>query len=106
MKNLYNHFTHNVYSTINWCTNIETINAINVLRNEIKTVDKKPNPNRRRKNYPLCTLEYKDFRFIETLNSSTGSLGNIYHTPTGELVATDVDYYDYIVFVWWFYNHR
>lgn len=106
MKNLYNHFNHNVYSTINWCTNTEVINSLNKLRNEIKTVDEKPNPNCRRKNYPLRTFEYNDFRFVETLNTNAGDRGDIYYTPTGELVATDVGYYDYTVFVWWFYNHH
>lgn len=106
MKNLYNHFKHNVYSTINWCTNTEVINSLNKLRNEIKTVDEKTNPNRRRKNYPLRTFECNDFRFVETLNTNAGDRGDIYYTPTGELVATDVGYYNYTVFVWWFYNHR
>ena len=106
MKERYNHFNRKVYSTINWYTDPEVHNTLDKTRDEIKTVDEKPNPNRRRKNYPLRTFEYNDFRFVETLSTSAGDRGDIYHTPTGELVATDVGYYDYLVFVWWFYNHR
>lgn len=106
MKELYNHFNHNVYSAINWYTDPEVHRTLDQTRDEIKVVDEKPNPNRRCKNYPLRTFEYNDFRFVETLNSRAGGCGNIYYVPTGELVATDVGYYDYTVFVWWFYNHR
>ena len=106
MKNLYNHFNHNVYSTINWCTNLDVINTRCKVFDEIKTVDEKPNPNRRCKNYPLRTFEYNDFRFVETLNNRAGGCGNIYYTPTGELVATDVDFYNFNTFVCWFYNFR
>ena len=106
MKELYNHFNHNVYSTINWCTNLDVINTRCKVFDEIKTVDEKPNPNRRCKNYPLRTFEYNDFRFVETLSTSAGDRGDIYYTPTGELVATDVGYYNYLTFVWWFYNYR
>lgn len=106
MNELYNHFNHNVYSTINWCTDPEVHRTLDKTRDEIKTIDEKPSPNRRRKNYPLCTLEYKDFRFVETLSTRAGDRGEIYYTPTGELVATDVGYYNYLTFVWWFYNHR
>lgn len=106
MKNLYNHFNHNVYSTINWCTNLDVINTRCKVFDEIKTVDEKPNPNRRCKNYPLRTLEYNDFRFVETLNNRAGGCGNIYYTPTGELVATDADFYNFNTFVCWFYNFR
>lgn len=106
MNELYNHFKRNVYSTINWYTDPEVHSTLDKTHDEIKTIDKKPNPNRRRKNYPLQTLEYKDFRYIETLSTNAGDRGDIYYTPTDELVATDVGYYDYLVFVWWFYNHR
>lgn len=106
MKNLYNHFNHNVYSTINWCTNLDVINTRCKVFDEIKTVDEKPNPNRRCKNYPLRTFEYNDFRFVETLNNRAGGCGNIYYTPTGELVATDADFYNFNTFVCWFYNFR
>lgn len=106
MKNLYNHFNHNVYSTINWCTNLDVINTCCKVFDEIKTVDEKPNPNRRCKNYPLRTFEYNDFRFVETLNNRAGGCGNIYYTPTGELVATDADFYNFNTFVCWFYNFR
>lgn len=106
MKNLYNHFNHNVYSTINWCTNLDVINARRKVFDEIKTIDEKPNPNRRCKNYPLRTFEYNDFRFVETLNNRAGGCGNIYYTPTGELVATDADFYNFNTFVCWFYNFR
>lgn len=106
MKNLYNHFNHNVYSTINWCTNLDVINTRCKVFDEIKTIDEKPNPNRRCKNYPLRTFEYNDFRFVETLNNRAGGCGNIYYTPTGELVATDADFYNFNTFVCWFYNFR
>ena len=106
MKNLYNHFNHSVYSTINWCTNLDVINTRCKVFDEIKTVDEKPNPNRRCKNYPLRTFEYNDFRFVETLNNRAGGCGNIYYTPTGELVATDADFYNFNTFVCWFYNFR
>lgn len=106
MKNLYNHFNHNVYSTINWCTNLDVINARRKVFDEIKTIDERPNPNRRCKNYPLRTFEYNDFRFVETLNNRAGGCGNIYYTPTGELVATDADFYNFNTFVCWFYNFR
>lgn len=56
MKNLYNHFNHNVYSTINWYTDSEVHRTLDKTHDEIKTVEEKPNPNRRRKNYPLRTL--------------------------------------------------
>ena len=103
MKELYNHFNRTGYSKINWCTNLDVINTRCKVRDEIKVVDEKPNPNRR---YPLRTFEYKDFRFVETLNSRAGSCGNIYYTPTGELVATDADFYNFNTFVCWFYNFR
>ena len=105
-KELYNHFNTNVYSKLNWGTDLTMIKTLNKVRDEIKTVDEKPNPNRRRKNYPLRTLEYKDFRYVETINTASGSQGNIYHIPTGELVGTDASYFDFNTFVWWFYNHR
>lgn len=106
MKNLYNHFNHNVYSTINWYTDSEVHRTLDKTRNEIKTIDEKPNPNRRRKNYPLRTFEYNDFRFVETLSTSAGDLGDLYYTPTGELVATDAEFHDFYYFMWWFYNYR
>ena len=106
MKNLYNHFNHNVYSTINWYTDRKVGRTLGETFDEIKVVDEKPNPNRRRKNYPLRTFEYNDFRFIETLNTNAGDRGDIYYTPTGELVATDTVFYNFHVFVWWFYNRR
>ena len=106
MKELYNHFNRTGYSKINWCTNLDVINTRCKVRDEIKTVDEKPNPNRRCKSYPLRTFEYNDFRFVETLNSRAGGCGNIYYIPTGELVATDADFYNFNTFVCWFYNFR
>lgn len=106
MKELYNHFNRTGYSKINWCTNLDVINTRYKVRDEIKVVDEKPNPNRRCKNYPLRTFEYNDFRFVETLNNRAGGCGNIYYTPTGELVATDADFYNFNTFVCWFYNFR
>lgn len=106
MKELYNHFNRTGYSKINWCTNLDVINTRCKVRDEIKVVDEKPNPNRRCKNYPLRTFEYNDFRFVETLNNRAGGCGNIYYTPTGELVATDADFYSFNTFVCWFYNFR
>ena len=106
MKELYNHFNRTGYSKINWCTNLDVINTRYKVRDEIKVVDEKPNPNRRCKNYPLRTFEYNDFRFVETLNSRAGGCGNIYYIPTGELVATDADFYNFNTFVCWFYNFR
>lgn len=106
MKELYEHFNRKVYSTINWYTDPAVHSTLDKTRDEIKIVDEKPNPNRRSKNYPLRTLEFNDFRFVETLCTRAGDRGDIYHTPTGELVATSVGYYDYLVFVWWFYNYR
>ena len=106
MKELYNHFNRTGYSKINWCTNLDVINARRKVFDDIKTVDEKPNPNRRCANYPLRTFEYNDFRFVETLSTRAGDRGNIYHTPTGELVATDADFYNFNTFVCWFYNFR
>lgn len=106
MKNLYNHFNHNVYSTINWCTNLDVINARRRVFDEIKVVDEKPNPNRRCRNYPLRTFAYNDFRFVETLSTRAGDRGDLYYAPTGELVATDADFYNFNTFVCWFYNFR
>ena len=106
MKELYNHFNRTGYSKINWCTNLDVINTRRKVFDEIKTVEEKPNPNRRYKNYPLRTFEYKDFRFVETLNTRAGDRGDIYYTPTGELVATDADFYNFNTFVCWFYNYR
>ena len=106
MKELYNHFNRTGYSKINWCTNLDVINTRRKVVDEIKAVDEKPNPNRRCKNYPLRTFEYNDFRFVETLNNRAGGCGNIYYTPTGELVATDADFYNFNTFVCWFYNFR
>ena len=106
MKELYNHFNRTGYSKINWCTNLDVINTRRKVVDEIKVVDEKPNPNRRCKNYPLRTFEYNDFRFVETLNNRAGGCGNIYYTPTGELVATDADFYNFNTFVCWFYNFR
>lgn len=106
MKELYNHFNRTGYSKINWCTNLDVINTRCKVRDEIKVVDEKPNPNRRCKNYPLRTFEYNDFRFVETLSTRAGDRGDLYYTPTGELVATDVGYYDFNTFVCWFYNFR
>ena len=105
-KELYNHFNRKVYPTINWYTDRKVGRTLGETFDEIRIVDEKPNPNRRRKNYPLRTFEYKDFRYVETLNTSAGSQGNIYHTPTGELVATDTVFYNFHVFAWWFYNRR
>ena len=106
MKELYNHFNRTGYSKINWCTNLDVINTRREVVDAIKTVDEKPNPSRGCKNYPLRTFEYKDFRFVETLNTRAGDRGEIYHTPTGELVATDADFYNFNTFVCWFYNYR
>lgn len=106
MKELYNHFNHNVYSTINWCTNLDVINTRRKVFDEIKTIDEKPNPNRRCANYPLRTFAYKDFRFVETLSTRAGDRGDLYYAPTGELVATDADFYNFNTFVCWFYNFR
>lgn len=103
MKELYNHFNRTGYSKINWCTNLDVINTRCKVRDEIKVVDEKPNPNRR---YPLRTFEYNDFRFVETLNNRAGDRGDLYYTPTGELVATDADFYNFNTFVCWFYNFR
>lgn len=106
MKELYNYFNHTGYSKINWCTNLDVINACSKVFDEIKTVEEKPNPNRRRKNYPLRTFEYKDFRFVETLSTRAGNRGDLYYAPTGELVATDADFYNFYTFACWFYNFR
>ena len=106
MKELYNHFNRTGYSKINWCTNLGVINARRKVFDEIKTVDEKPNPNRRCANYPLRTFEYKDFRFVETLSTRAGDRGDLYYAPTGELVATDADFYNFNTFVCWFYNFR
>ena len=106
MKELHNHFNRTGYSKINWCTNLDVINTRRKVFDEIKTIDEKPNPNRRSKNYPLRTFEYKDFRFVETLNNRAGDRGDLYYTPTGELVATDADFYNFNTFVCWFYNFR
>ena len=106
MKELYNHFDRTGYSKIDWCTNLDVINTRCKVRDEIKVIDEKPNPNRRCKNYPQRTFEYNDFRFVETLNNRAGGCGNIYYTPTGELVATDADFYNFNTFVCWFYNYR
>ncbi len=106
MKELYDHFNNHVYYTINWYTDRKVRYTLGKTFDEIKIVDEKPNPNRKRKNYPLRTFECNDFRFVETLSTSTGSRGNIYFTPTGELVATDTVFYNFHVFVWWFYNHH
>ena len=106
MKELYNHFNRTGYSKINWCTNLDVINTRRKVVDEIKTVDEKPNLNRRCKNYPLRTFEYKDFRFVETLSTRAGDRGDIYYAPTGELVATDADFYNFNTFVCWFYNFR
>lgn len=106
MKELYNHFNNHVYYTINWYTDRKVRHTLGKTFDEIKIVDEKPNPSRKCKNYPLRTFEYKDFRFVETLSTSAGSRGNIYHTPTGELVATDTVFYNFHVFVWWVYNYR
>ena len=106
MKNLYNHFNRTGYSKINWCTNLDVINARRKVFDEIKTVEEKPNPNRRCASYPLRTFEYKDFRFVETLSTRAGDRGDLYYAPTGELVATDADFYNFNTFVCWFYNYR
>ena len=106
MKELYNHFNRTGYSKINWCTNLDVINARRKVFDEIKTVEEKPNPNRRCASYPLRTFEYKDFRFVETLSTRAGDRGDIYYAPTGELVATDADFYNFNTFVCWFYNFR
>lgn len=106
MKELHNHFNRTGYSKINWCTNLDVINTRRKVFDEIKTVEERPNPNRRRKNYPLRTFEYKDFRFVETLSTRAGNRGDLYYTPTGELVATDADFYNFNTFVCWFYNFR
>lgn len=55
MKELYAHFNRTGYSKINWCTNLDVINTRRKVFDEIKTVEEKPNPNRRCKNYPLRT---------------------------------------------------
>ena len=102
MKEMFNHY----YDTVNWCTNLEVINSLRKNYDEIKTVDERPNPNRRCKNYPLRTFEYKDFRFVETLNNRAGGCGDIYYTPTDELIAADTVFYNFHTFVWWFYNRR
>lgn len=104
MNELYNHFNRKVYSTINLYTDPEGYRDRCRVYDEIKTVAEKPNPNRRCKNYPLRTFEYNDFRFVETLNNRAGGCGNIYYIPTGELVATDAVFYNFHIFVWWFYN--
>ena len=106
MKELYNHFNRKVYSTLNLYTDPEGYRTRSKVFDEIKTVEEKPNPDRRRKNYPLRTFEYKDFRMVETLCTSAGDRGDIYYTPTGELVATNSNFYRFHIFVWWFYNYR
>ena len=106
MKELYNHFNRTGYSKINWCTNLDVINARRRVFDEIKVVEEKPNPSRRCASYPLRTFEYNDFRFVETLSTRAGDRGDIYYTPTGELVATDADFYNFNTFVCWFYNFR
>ena len=106
MKELHNHFNRTGYSKINWCTNLDVINTRRKVFDEIKTVEEKPNPNRRCASYPLRTFEYKDFRFVETLSTRAGDRGDIYYAPTGELVATDADFYNFNTFVCWFYNFR
>ena len=102
MKELYNHFNNNVYSTLNWCTDLEVIKSLNKVHSEINVVSERPGPRRT----TLRTFEYKDFRYVETINTRAGDRGNIYHVPTGELVGTDASYFDFNTFVWWFYNHR
>ena len=96
MKELYNYFNHTGYSKINWCTNLDVINTRRKVFDEIKTVPQ------------MCKLPsaYKDFRFVETLSTRAGDRGNIYYAPTGELVATDADFYNFNTFVCWFYNFR
>lgn len=106
MNELFNHFNRKVYSTINLYTDPEVHRTRDKVFDEIKVVEKKPNPDRRRKNYPLRTFEYKDFRFVETLCTCAGDRGDLYYTPTGELVATDVSFYRFHIFVWWFHNYR
>ena len=106
MKELYEHFNRKVYSTLNLYTDTEGYRTRSKVFDEIETVEEKPNPDRRRKNYPLRTLVYKNFRFVETLCTSAGDRGDIYYTPTGELVATNSNFYRFHIFVWWFYNCR
>lgn len=101
-KELYNHFNNNVYSKLSWGTDLTMIKTLNKVRSEINVVSERPGPRRT----TLRTFEYKDFRYVETLSTSAGDRGDIYYTPTGELVATDVGYYNYLTFVWWFYNYR
>lgn len=56
MKELYNHFNRTGYSTINWCTNLDVINARRKVFDEIKTV------NRRCANYPLRTTTFASLK--------------------------------------------
>ena len=74
MKELYNHFNRTGYSKINWCTNLDVINARRKVFDEIKTVEEKPNPNRRCANYPLRTFAYKDFRLLKRSAPARGTV--------------------------------
>ena len=101
-KELYNHFDKNVYSKLSWGTDLTMIKTLNKVRSEINVVSERPGPRRT----TLRTFEYKDFRFVETINTAAGDRGNIYHIPTGELIGTNATYFDFNTFVWWVYNHR
>ena len=102
MKELYNHFNNHVYYTINWYTDRKVRHTLGKTFDEIKNVSERPGPYRT----TLRTFECKDFRFVETINTAAGDRGNIYHIPTGELIATDTVFYNFHTFVWWVYNHR
>lgn len=101
-KELYNHFNNNVYSKLSWDTYLTMIKTLNKVRREINIVSERPGP----RCTTLRTFEYKDFRYVETINTAAGYRGNIYHIPTGELLGTDASYSDFNTFVWWVYNHH
>ena len=89
MKELYNHFNRTGYSKINWCTNLDVINTRRKVFDEIKTVEEKPNPNRRSKNYPCVPLSTKT---SASLKRSTPARGTVVtcttHPPVNWLRLT------------------
>lgn len=96
MKELYNHFNRTGYSKINWCTNLDVINTRCKVRDEIKVVDEKPNPNRRCKNYPLRTKTFASLK-----HSAPALVIFTTHPPVNWLRLTLTS-----TTVCWFYNYR
>lgn len=74
-KELYNHFNNNVYSKLSWGTDLTMIKTLNKVRSEINVVSERPGPRRT----TLRTFEYKDFRYVETINNRSGRSGQ--HLP-------------------------